>query len=224
MAVNSLIIFLFRNPQAPASQLFLRLGLSGAGYLLLAAVLHGQKAALFDPDRYAAQGEEYAQALKKLGSAPIKMIPLTRFLRRSLWARSLYKGKRREYKRKSKPLFFRGFFRGHTAQRPYVRAYGNLASETLLSRKLHAYPLDLRENRQTLKVLLTPAIVGLLSVFFASCMTILAMHEAGISLVGIHPSARRTAFILIGVFFVVVVLVVSAEKKNNEKLFKSIIV
>jgi methyl-accepting chemotaxis protein len=224
VVVNFLIIFLFRNPQSVWTQLLLRIGLPGVVYILVAAFLQGRSAASFEPDCFAVQGEEYARALKKLGSAPIKMLALSVLLELSLLGSIFIQGEKAGIQAEIKtPLFLAALSLGVLISAFVYVLSDSLVSKTLISCGLNAYPRDLREYRQGLKMLIIPVVMTLLSVLFACSMILLAMYGAGISLSMVNARTWRTAFILIGLFFLSLALLASTVKKNAATLFDSII-
>jgi hypothetical protein len=223
--MNFLIIFLFRSPHASVGQLLLRVGLPGAGYILLAAFLQGRNAASFDPDRFAVQGEEYLAALKKLGSIPIRMIAQSVLLDLVFLGAIFIQGEKVGIQPEINALVFLAALALGILMGAFVYVLmDSLVSETLISCDLNAYPQDLREDRQTLKLLIIPVVAALLSVLFAFSMALLAIYGTGISLLEINAQAWRTAFILMGMFLALVALLSSILKKNAGRLFGTVIV
>jgi methyl-accepting chemotaxis protein len=225
IAVNFLFIFLFRGQMAVSGQFLLRIGLPALAYIVLVVFLMGRNGTLFDPARYAVQGEDYARALEKLGSTPVKLIALGVLLDLAFLGLIFIQGEKAGIRQEIKiPLFLGALSLGMLISAFVYVVVDSLVSKTLISCKLSAYPKDLRENRQGLKFLIIPVVVALLSVFFIFSITLLAIDRAGISLSGMGAQAWRSVVILIGFFFVSVALLASILKKNVGMVFNSIIV
>jgi methyl-accepting chemotaxis protein len=225
IAVNFLFLLLFCGPQAVSWQFLVRVGLPAVVYIVLTGFLLGRNGAFFDPSRFAVQGEDYARALEKLGSTPVKMIAFGVLLDLVFLGLIFIQGEKAGILQEIKvPLFLAALSSGMLISTFVYVLADSLVSGTLISCKLNAYPRDLRENRQGIKLLIIPVAVAILSILFIFSITLLAIRGAGISLSEINTQAWRLVFILIGVFFVSVVLLASILKKNVGLVFSSIIV
>ncbi|MDR1128591.1 MAG: hypothetical protein LBL20_04690, partial [Treponema sp.] len=192
VAVNFLFVFLFRSPSAALSQLLLRMGIPGLAYILLTGFLLGRSAAFFDAGRFKVQGDDYARALKSLGSAPVKMIAFSVLLELVFLGLIFVQGEEAGIQRGiGAPLFLAAFASGLLISTFVYVLVDSLVSKTLISCNLSAYPRDLREKRQGLKLLIIPVVVALLSILFVFSLTLLAIHSAGISLSGMSAGAWR---------------------------------
>jgi methyl-accepting chemotaxis protein len=224
-AVNFLFIFLFRSPPAGLFQILLRAGLPGIVYIILTGFLPGRSAVFFDEACFASQGEDYELALKRLGSTPIKMIAFSVLLDLAFLGSIFIQGEKAGIQNEIKaPLFLAALSAGILIGTFVYVLTDSLVSKTLISCNLNAYPRDLRENRQGLKLLIIPVVVALLSILFVFSITLLAIYGAGISLPGINARAWRTVFILMAAFFVAVALLAYTLKRNGSQLFSSIVV
>jgi methyl-accepting chemotaxis protein len=225
IAVNFLFLLLFRGPPAVSGQFLLRVGLPAVVYILLTGFLLGRNAAFFDPSCFAVQGEDYEHALEKLGSTPVKMIAFGVLLDLVFLGLIFIQGEKAGIQREIKgPLFFAALSSGMMISTFVYVLVDSLVCKTLISCNINAYPRNLRESRQGLKLLIIPVAVALLSVLFVFSIILLAIHGAGIPLSEISARAWRSVFILIGIFFVSVVLLASILKKNIGLVFNSIIV
>jgi methyl-accepting chemotaxis protein len=223
--VNFFFLFLFHNPQVALDQLLLRAGLPGVGYILLVTFVLIRNAASFDAARFAVSGEAYVQALKKLGSTPVKMIAFNVLSELAFLGLIFIQGENAGIQRETAvPLFFAAFSLGMLIGTFIYVLVDSLVSKTLISYNLTVYPRDLRENRQGLKLLIIPIAVALMSLLFAFSITLLTIYNSGGSLPEINPQSGLLAFILTGVFFVSVIMLASTLKKNAGLTFNSIIV
>jgi methyl-accepting chemotaxis protein len=224
VAVNFIILFLFRAvPDAPP-QILLHFGIPGIGYILLMSVLLGRNAGLFDPARFTGQGEAYTAALKKLGAAPVKMISFSVILELVFTGAIFIQGEKAGIEAASRtPLFLAALSSGMMISTFVYVLVDSLVSGFLISCGLTAYPRNLRENRQGLKLLIIPLAVALVTILFVFSMTLLAFHRSGLSLPDIRPQAFRPILILIGALFVTIALLASTLKRNVGATFNSII-
>jgi methyl-accepting chemotaxis protein len=224
-AVNFLFVFLFRGPSAALFQILVRTGIPGAVYVLLTGFLLGRSAAFFDAGRFKVQGEDYARALKSLGSVPVKMIAFSVLLDLVFLGLIFVQGEKAGIQGGiGSLLFFAAFASGLLISTFVYVLVDSLVSKTLISCNLSAFPRDLREKRQGLKLLIIPVVVALLSILFVFSLTLLAIYGAGISLSGMSAGAWRMFFILTAVFFISVALLAFTLQKNGSQLYSSIVV
>ncbi|MDR2435018.1 MAG: hypothetical protein LBD47_10690, partial [Treponema sp.] len=74
VAVNFLILFIFRPGFVSPAEMALRIAIPGLGYILLNGFLLGRNSRAFTPQLFNDAGGKYETALKNLGSVPIKVI------------------------------------------------------------------------------------------------------------------------------------------------------
>jgi methyl-accepting chemotaxis protein len=223
VTVVFIILFLFRTPAA-ALTLPLRFGLPAAGYVLLMCILLGRNTRLFDPARFTVPGEEYTAALKKLGAAPVKMISFSVILELVFLGSIFVQGEKAGIGAEIRaPLFLAILSSGMLISTFVYVLVDSLVSRFLISCNLAAYPRDLRENRQGLKLLIIPLAVALVTILFVFSMTLLAFFGSGLSLSQIQPRSFRSVLILIGLLFITIALLASTLKKNVGTTFSSVI-
>jgi methyl-accepting chemotaxis protein len=224
VAVVFIILFLFRVPSVALPQLLPRLGIPGVVYILLVSVLPGRNVVLFSPARLAVQGEEYAAALKKLGATPVKMIAFCVILEFVFLGLIFMQGEKAGIAADARtPLFLATLSSGMMISTFVYVLVDSLVARFLISCRLSAYPRDLRESRQGLKLLIIPLAVAMVTILFVFSMTLLAFHSSGLVLTDIHPRSFRSVLSLIGVLFVTIALLASVLKKNVGTTFHSII-
>jgi methyl-accepting chemotaxis protein len=223
-AITFLILFIFRVPSVPPEQMALQIGIPGLVYIVLVFLLLGRSAGVFNPEHFKKSGEEYAEALKKLGSVPIKMILFSIVLEAAFLTLVFIRGEQAGISPLIKaPLFTAAFSAGMLISTFVYVLSDSLVSKTLIACKLTDYPRDLRENRQGLKFLIIPLAVALVSVLFVLSFTLLVIAGSGVSLAEISGRSWFTVFTLMGVFFLCVAVLISRVKKNLSILFSSII-
>jgi methyl-accepting chemotaxis protein len=223
--LNFVIIFLFRIPSVAGAELLLRVGLPGAAYTILVSFLLGRNASCFDTARLAASGEEYPRLLKKLGSTPVKMIALNVLFELAFLGLVFLQGEDAGIRKEIKTfLFLAALSLGMLIGTFVYVLTDSLVSKTLIAGNITAYPRDLRENRQGLKLFIVPLAVTLVAILFVFSVALLAVYGSGETPVVLPPGAWGLALTLIGAFFIIVTALAAALKKNSGILFYSVIV
>jgi methyl-accepting chemotaxis protein len=219
-----LILFIFRNPAASFTSMLVRIGLPALGYVLLVSLLLGRSGRLFDAKRFKVSGEQYTNALKKIGAVPIKMIVFIILCHIVFLVLIFSFGKQAGIREEVKsPLFFAALSVGMLVGTFVYVLVDSLVSKTLISNNLVSYPRDLRENRLGLKFFIIPVAVCILSILFAISMTFLMVEGAESSLSGAAARSWLSVYIMMGIFFAWVVVLASILKKNVALNFNSII-
>jgi methyl-accepting chemotaxis protein len=99
----------------------------------------------------------------------------------------------------------------------------SLVSKALIANNLTVYPRKLREERQSVKMLIIPIAVTVLSVIFAFAITFLGISESGGSIDEMSPTGWLMIIIPLGCFFLIVVALAFALKASTRDLYASII-
>lgn len=223
--VNFYILYIFRLPSISLSQMVFRIGLSALVYIPLAFFVLGRNAGAFNAKALKASGPEYAEALKKLGAIPIKMICLCILLEIFFLILVFLQGEAAGIRGEIKGYLFTGVLSVGMLISTFVYVLSDsLVSKTLMAHNLAAYPRDLREHRQGLKFMIIPVAVTLVSILFVFSIIILSLYQGGVSFTEVSLQSWTFAFILIGFFFIFVVTLASVLKKNQGVVFNSIIV
>jgi methyl-accepting chemotaxis protein len=223
--VNFYILYIFRLPVIPLPRMIFRVGIAALVYILAAFFLLGRNAGALNAKALKASGPEYAEALKKLGAVPIKMISFCILLEIFFLILVFIQGEAAGIRGEIKGYLFTGALSAGMLISTFAYVLSDsLVSKNLISYNLTAYPRDLREHRQGIKFLIIPVAVTLVSILFVFSMTVLTLYRGGVSLTEVDLRSWRSAFVLIGIFFVSVVTLASVLKKNEGLLFNSVIV
>jgi methyl-accepting chemotaxis protein len=169
-------------------------------------------------------GTEYVDRLKKIGAVPIKMIAMGIVLHSLFLVLIFFTGNWLEIDPSIKtPIFLATLSFGmFVAIFLYVVGDG-LVFKAMIGSKLTRYPRDLRENRQELKFFIVPIVVALVSLLFASSVTILGINQT----VGIMDKVKGGTWFVILVPVIVnllcVIIMAIALKKNLFGFYSAII-
>jgi methyl-accepting chemotaxis protein len=219
-----ILLFLFRDPAVPPSVMLIRAGLPGLGFILLSTLLLGRSAGLFDSGNFKVEGAAYGGALKKLGGVPLRMISLLAVLDNVLLAALFAQGPSIGIPAgMGTPLYLICLSLGLlTGTFVYVLT-DRLVSKTLIANELTGYPRDLREGRQSIKMLIIPVAVVLISILYSLSLTLLIVARAGGSIFAIDRENWSLMAALIAFFTAVVVALAFTLKKSTSGLFDSVI-
>jgi methyl-accepting chemotaxis protein len=226
--INALIVFiflvLFRDPLVPSSVMLLRVGLPALGYIVLATLIMGTGARYFDAAGFKSSGEAYGEALKKTGAVPIKMIALLTVLENLFLAGLFAQGPAIGIlPGMGAALYLVCLSLGLLAGTFVYVLTDRLVSKTLIANSLTGYPRDLREGRQSIKILIIPIVVTIISILYSLSAALLILTRAGGSFRDLDGGDRLTLGGFI-VFLVLVVFVLALTlKKNTSALFDSVI-
>jgi methyl-accepting chemotaxis protein len=218
------LLFLFRDASVPAPALLLRAGLPGLAYIVLATLLLGTNARSFDSGNFDVSGEAYNGALKKIGTIPLKMIALLAVLENILLAGLFIQGPGIGIPPgMGTPLYLVCLSLGLLVGTFVYVLTDRLVSKTLIANKLTGYPGELREERQSIKMLIVPVVVTLIAVIYSLSAFLLIITRAGGSL----PGMAKGDWLRIGVLIAFLMLTVSALaltlKKSTSGLFDAVI-
>jgi methyl-accepting chemotaxis protein len=203
-----LILIFFGHSLA---QIGFRLGVPGLIFIAIYSVILGRSGQFFDSSFFQnVKNDEYANRLKKIGAVPIKMIALNVVLH-PIFLAIVFWGDRLGIDPAIKsPLFLASMSFGMLIGTFIYVISDGLVSSTLLAYNLSDYPRDFRERRQELKACIIPLAATLVSLIFATAITMLG---AGKSVMILVP----TIF-----FFFCIAALSFVNKKNASALYTSI--
>jgi methyl-accepting chemotaxis protein len=218
------LLFLFRESSASPLAMLLRVGIPGLGFIALATLILGTNVRFFDSGNFDVSGEAYAAALKKIGAVPIKMIVLLTVLENVFLAGLFVQGPAIGippglgvflYLVCLSPGLLVGTF-------VYVLT-DRLVSKTLIADKLVSYPRDLREGRQSVKILIVPIAVTLIAVLYTLSAFLLIVFRAGGNIL-VMESRDWTGMGALIIFLILVIFVLAfILKKSISGLFNAVI-
>ncbi|MDR1240097.1 MAG: methyl-accepting chemotaxis protein [Treponema sp.] len=221
--VVAVLLFLFRESPASSAAL-LRIGLPGLGYIVLATLLMGMNARLFDAANFQVEGAAYAAALKKIGVVPLKMIALLSVLENALLAGLFVQGPAIGIPPgMGTALYLVCLSLGLLAGTFVYVLTDRLVSKTLIANNLAGYPRDLREGRQSVKMLIIPLAVALISVVYIFSVTLLIVFRAGGNLSGMDGADWGGMAVFLAFYAVIIFALALTLKKSTSSLFDSVI-
>ena len=219
VAADSLILLFFRYP---FSQLIPRVALPGLAFIAVYTVVMGRFAQCFAPDYFRDLDSDQLQLrYKKIGSIPLKLILLNIFVH-LIFLLCLFLPKRHL---QIDPTIKTALFWTTQSMGMLVGSFmyvvtDGLVSRTLMTHGLFNFPRNLRESRQSLKILLVPFIITVISLIFAISIMLLAIGHAGGTISKMQNSiiAIPVVFYTISIVFLSYVL-----RKNSKVLYTSVI-
>ncbi|MDR1029616.1 MAG: methyl-accepting chemotaxis protein, partial [Treponema sp.] len=226
--VNAVIVFvllcLFREASVPLLVMLLRVGFPGLGFIVLSTLLMGRSAALFDSANFTLEGAAYREALKKLGSVPIRMIALLAVLENVLLAGLFVQGSSIGIPQgMGGALYLACLSLGLLVGTFVYVLTDRLVSKTLIVHELTGYPRDLREARQSAKILIVPVVVALMSILYNLSITLLTIARAGGSIFAMDGEDWIIMTGLIAFLGVFIIALAFTLKKSTSSLFDSVI-
>jgi methyl-accepting chemotaxis protein len=203
----------------------LRIGLPGLGYVVLATLILGTSARSFDSANFRVTGEAYLGALKNIGSVPIKMIAFMTVLENIFLAGLFVQGPSIGMPPGiGGSLYLMCLSLGLLVGTFVYVLTDRLVSKTLIGNELTVYPRDLREERQSIKMLIIPIVVTFLSILYSLSASLLIFARAGGSLVDLDRRDWTTLAALISFLVLVIFALAFTLKKSTSGLFDSVIV
>jgi methyl-accepting chemotaxis protein len=216
------LLYLFRDPVVPLSAMPMRVGLSGLGFIILSTLIMGTSARLFDSAQFKTTGAVYEEALKKIGVVPLKMIALLTVLENALLAGLFVQSIGIPPGMKGS-LYLVCLSLGLLVGTFVYVLTDRLVSKTLIAGALTEYPRDLREGRQSIKMLIIPIVVTIISILYSLSAALLVVTRAGGS-VGNLAGGDRNIFLGLIAFLILVVIVLALTlKKSTSALFDAVI-
>jgi methyl-accepting chemotaxis protein len=227
--VNALIVFtllfLFRETSVSFFTMLLRVGLPGLGFIVLSTLILGTNARAFDPANFQAGGGAYSGALKKIGVIPIKMIALLAVLENVLLAGIFVQGSSAGIPPGlGTTLYLVCLSLGLLVGTFVYVLTDRLVSKALIANKLTAYPRDLREGRQSIKMLIIPLAVAVISILYSFSVVLLILIRAGGSLPDMEGEGWGILAALIAFLMLIIFALAFTLKKSTSGLFDAVIV
>jgi methyl-accepting chemotaxis protein len=227
--INALVVFallyLFRNPQVSSSVMPSRVWLPGLAFAVLSALIMGTSARLFDSAKFKTAGAAYGGALKKIGAVPLKMIAILTILENILLAGLFIQGPAIGIPPETgTSLYLLCLSLGLLAGTFVYVLTDRLVSKTLIANTLAEYPRNLREGRQSIKMLIIPLVVTIITILYSlSAMSLILTRAEG--KLGNLDGGDRAALSLLIAFLILVVFVLALTlKKSTSALFDAVIV
>ncbi|MDR1900115.1 MAG: methyl-accepting chemotaxis protein, partial [Treponema sp.] len=219
-----ILLFLFREAAVSLPAMLLRAGIPGLVYILLSTLILGRNARFFDAGNFAVSGEAYAAALKKIGAVPVKMIAFLTVLENILLGGIFVQGPAAGIRAEmGTALYLVCLSLGLLAGTFVYVLTDRLVSKTLITCRLAQYPRELREGRQSVKMLIIPIAVALIAILYNLSVTLLVITRAGGSLPGMEREDWLVMAALIAFFVVFVFILALTLKKGTSGLFDSVI-
>jgi methyl-accepting chemotaxis protein len=167
---------------------------------------------------------EYKKRFKKIGSIPIKLIGVGVVIHLVFLVIVFYSGYFLDIDSKIKtPMFLSVLSFGILAGAFMYVISDTLVFKTLIDHELTNYPRDLRDNRQELKFFIFPIVVSIMSLLFASAVTVLGISRAGETLDQINIKGWQITHLSIAFYFLAVFVLAVVVKRNLGKFFSSIL-
>jgi methyl-accepting chemotaxis protein len=165
---------------------------------------------------------EYKKRFKKIGAIPIKLIGIGVVIHLVFLVIVFFSGFFLDIDSKIKtPMFLSVLSFGILAGAFMYVLSDTLVFKTLIDHDLTYYPLDLRDRRQELKFFIFPIVVSLMSLLFASAVTVLGINRAGGTLD--HINSLSFVQLSIAFYFLMVLILAVIVKRNLGKFFSSIL-
>ncbi|MDR1421089.1 MAG: methyl-accepting chemotaxis protein [Treponema sp.] len=223
-AVVFILLFLFRDPQVSLSTMLPRAALPGLAYVVLASLLMGRSVRLFDSANFKTGEDACRAALKKIGAVPLKMIALLTVLENALLAGLFVQGPAVGIpQRTGMPLYLVCLSLGLLVGTFVYVLTDRLVSKALIACELTGYPRDLREGRQSVKMLIIPVVVALVSILYNFSITLLTITRAGGDLLAMGREDWIVMIAFIAFYALVIFILAFALKKSTSSLFDSVI-
>ena len=208
------------------SGLILKFGIPGAIFIVIYTLTLGMGSKCFGRKFFEnVKGEEFTAHLKTIGAVPIKMIGMNVALHAIFLSVVFFGSDYLNIDSAIKtPLYLAALSFGMLVGTFIYVVCDGLVSHTLIDFNFYEYPGDLREGRQSLKSMIVPLAVGIMSVPFTCAITLLSVRLAGGSLNDMRGWSSWSIFIIpIIVYLVCVAILALRLKKNtNSKMSASI--
>jgi methyl-accepting chemotaxis protein len=167
---------------------------------------------------------EYKKRFKKIGSIPIKLIGIGVVIHLVFLVIVFFSGYFLDIDSKIKmPLFLSVLSFGLLAGAFMYVISDTLVFKTLIDHDLTYYPHDLRDNRQELKFFIFPIVVSIMSLLFASAVTVLGISNAGGTLDQINSRGWHIVQLSVVFYFFTVFILAVIVKRNLGKFFSSML-
>jgi methyl-accepting chemotaxis protein len=218
------LLFLFREASVPPLAMLLRVGLPGLGFIVLATLVLGTSARFFDSGNFSVSGEAYGAALKKIGAVPLKMIALLAVLENVLLAGLFIQGSAVGIlPGMGASLYLVCLSLGLLVGTFVYVLTDRLVSKTLIANNLSAYPRDLREGRQSVKMLIVPVVVAIIAILYSMSAFLLIVTRAGGNILVMEGRDWTSMAALIAFLMIIISALAFTLKKSTSSLFDAVI-
>ena len=206
----------------PFARLIVRVGIPGLVFIAINTLVVGRRARYYAPDYFQnIEREQLQEHYKSIGGTPIIMLILNVILHlifiSCIFLPANYL--------KIDPAIKGSLFLAILSLGMIIGAFSyvtvdGFTSNTLISHKLVDYPRNLREKRQTLKVILVPLIITLVSILFTVSVMKLTIIRAGGTMNKIQNIFMLVPLII---YFLIVTSMGLRIRKNSRMLYSSIV-
>jgi methyl-accepting chemotaxis protein len=208
------------------SAIGLKFGIPGVIFIIIYTVTLGMSAKCFGRKYFEnVNGDVFLAHIKAIGAVPIKMIGMNVALH-AIFLSIVFFGS--DYLNIDSvlktPLYLAALSFGMLVGTFIYVTCDGLVSNTLIDFDFHEYPRNLREGRQSLKSMIIPLAVGIMSVPFTCAITLLSVRLAGGSLNDMQGWNAWSIFVIPIIVYLVCVTVLALRlKKNTALLYASVI-
>jgi methyl-accepting chemotaxis protein len=222
---NFIVLYLFGGGGISLGTLASRFVLPALIYVAAISAVLGRNARLFTSPDFQADDEDFHYHLKKIGSVPIKSIAIIVVLQGLFLAIVVFVlGNSFMLVAEVRGFLFGACLAAGMAMGTFVYVISDgLVSKALMSNKITRYPLELREDRQSLKIFIVPVAVAIFAVVFTLTIVVLSLSKEGIDLSIIRNGGWTVTIIVLVVFFLFVTALAYCLRLNAYSLFHSII-
>jgi methyl-accepting chemotaxis protein len=202
----------------------LRVWLPGLAFAVLSTLIMGTSARLFDSAGFRTAGTAYEGVLKKIGAVPLKMIALLTVLENVLLAGLFVQGPAIGIPPgMGTTLYLVCLSLGLLAGTFVYVLTDRLVSKTLIAAGLSEYPRNLREGRQSIKMLIIPLAITIISILYSLSVVFLILVREGGSFQNLDGGDWAVLSGLIAFLVLFVFVLALTLKKSISALFDSVI-
>jgi methyl-accepting chemotaxis protein len=167
---------------------------------------------------------EYKKRFKRIGAIPIKLIGVGVIIHLIFLVIVFFSGIFLNIDSNIKmPMFLAVISFGILAGAFMYVISDTLVFKTLIDHDLTNYPRDLRDKRQESKFFIFPIVVSIMSLLFASAVTVLGISRAGGTLEHINNRGWHIVQLSVVFYFFTVLILALVVKRNLGKVFSSIL-
>jgi len=222
---NFSLLYLFSSGEIPFTIMLTRFSLPAFLFMAVIAILSKADSKLFNSGDFTKPGEKALYLLKKIGAVPIKTIALIMLLQAIFLSIIIFVfGKTFGVDPGTQAFLYSAClaFGMTMGCLTYVISDG-LVTRTLLGHNITAYPNNLREYRQSLKICIVPNAVLLVSVVLTFSVMALSLHKNGMDVSSVRSGGWTVTILVLAAFFIFIIILGINLKKNASFLFHSII-
>jgi methyl-accepting chemotaxis protein len=222
---NFIVLYLFGGGGISFGTLASRFALPALIYIAAISAVLGRNARLFTSPDFHGEDEEFHYHLKKIGAVPIKSIAIIVVLQGLFLAVVVFLlGNTFMLVAEVRGFLFGACLAAGMAMGTFVYVISDgLVSKALMSNKITRYPLELREDRQSLKICIVPVAVAIFALVFTLSIVVLSLSKEGVDISTIRKGGWTVTIIVLVVFFVFVTALAYCLRMNAFALFHSII-